>query len=80
MTLRRTLGPRPRANQFVLGTAFELSRTGTLTVLHTFTGNNDGAVPLAGLIRDSAGNLFGTTVKNFLIRQVQGGGVFKIKP
>jgi uncharacterized repeat protein (TIGR03803 family) len=67
-------------NQFVLGTAFELSRTGTLTVLHTFTGNNDGAVPLAGLIRDSAGNLFGTTVKNFLIRQVQGGGVFKIKP
>jgi len=67
-------------NQFVLGTVFELSRTGTLTVLHTFTGNNDGAVPLAGLIRDRSGNLFGTTVKNFLIRQVQGGGVFKVKP
>ena len=67
-------------NQFVLGTVFELSRTGTLTVLHTFTGNNDGAVPLAGLIRDRAGNLFGTTVKNFLIQQVQGGGVFRVKP
>lgn len=65
---------------FVLGTVFKLSRAHGLTVLHTFTGDVDGAVPLAGLIRDSAGNLYGTTVKNFLIRPVQGGGVFKIKP
>jgi prepilin-type N-terminal cleavage/methylation domain-containing protein len=28
-------------------------------VLHTFTGGADGASPLAGLIRDSAGNLYG---------------------
>jgi uncharacterized repeat protein (TIGR03803 family) len=66
--------------EFVLGTVFQLSRTGTLTVLHSFTGGQDGAVPLAGLIRDNAGNLFGTTVKNFLIQQVQGGGVFKVTP
>jgi uncharacterized repeat protein (TIGR03803 family) len=66
--------------EFFLGTVFQLSRAGTLTVLHTFTGGRDGAVPLAGLIRDRAGNLYGTTVKNFLIQQVQGGGVFKITP
>ena len=66
--------------QFALGTVFKLNRSGALTVLHTFTGGNDGAVPLAGLIRDNAGHLYGTTFKNFLIRQVQGGGVFEIIP
>jgi uncharacterized repeat protein (TIGR03803 family) len=63
----------------VLGTAFELSRANGLTVLHNFTGGNDGAVPLDGLIRDNAGNLYGTTVKNFLINQ-QDGTIFRIKP
>lgn len=33
----------------------------TLTVLHTFTGGVDGAVPLAGLTMDQHGNLYGTT-------------------
>ena len=66
--------------QDFLGTVFKLSPANTLTVLHTFKGLRDGAVPLAGLIRDSSGTLYGTTVKNFLIRQVQGGSVFKITP
>jgi hypothetical protein len=57
-----------------------LSPSHTLIVLHTFKGLEDGAVPLAGLIRDNAGNLYGTTVKNFLIQRVQGGSVFKITP
>jgi uncharacterized repeat protein (TIGR03803 family) len=70
------LGPR----KLFLGTVFKLSPSHTLTVLHTFKGLEDGAVPLAGLIRDSAGNLYGTTVKNFLIQRVQGGSVFKITP
>jgi hypothetical protein len=33
----------------------------TFTLLHTFTGYPDGANPNASLIRDSAGNLYGTT-------------------
>jgi uncharacterized repeat protein (TIGR03803 family) len=70
------IGPRA----FFLGIVFQLSPAHTLTVLHSFKGLEDGALPLAGLIRDSAGSLYGTTFKNFLIQQVQGGGVFKIKP
>jgi uncharacterized repeat protein (TIGR03803 family) len=69
-------GPR----QKFLGTVFKLSRARELTVLHTFKGGRDGAVPLAGLIRDSAGNLYGTAFKNFLIRDVQGGSIFRITP
>jgi len=36
--------------------------TWTETVLHTFTGGTDGGIPLAGLILDVAGNLYGTTL------------------
>lgn len=31
------------------------------TLLHSFIGNPDGANPNGGMIRDSAGNLYGTT-------------------
>ena len=41
------------------GTVFNLTPNGKLKVLHTFTGGSDGAGPL-GLVRDAAGNLFGT--------------------
>ena len=43
------------------GVVYELSTTGQLTVLYTFSGGTDGAYPYAGVIRDSAGNLYGTT-------------------
>ena len=43
------------------GTVFKLDRTGEKTVLHSFTRGADGARPFAGLIRDTAGNLYGTT-------------------
>ena len=38
-----------------------MDKTGE-TVLYSFTGLADGGNPAAGLIRDSAGNLYGTTV------------------
>jgi uncharacterized repeat protein (TIGR03803 family) len=41
---------------------FEVDRTGKETVLYSFTGGTDGASPDAGLLRDSAGDLYGTTV------------------
>jgi uncharacterized repeat protein (TIGR03803 family) len=48
---------------FDQGTVFMLSPSGVETVLYQFnsSGPTDGAVPRAGLVMDSAGNLYGTT-------------------
>lgn len=43
------------------GTVFELTPAGNLTTLYTFTGGADGQQPQSGVIRDQAGNLYGTT-------------------
>lgn len=43
------------------GTVFKLNAKGKLTLLHSFTGTPDGVNPLAGLLRDAAGSLYGTT-------------------
>ena len=43
-----------------LGVVFRLAPDGTETVLHTFSGGNDGATPYANLIMDKKGNLYGT--------------------
>ena len=48
------------------GVVFKVDTAGHETVLYSFTGGADGANPYAGVIRDSAGNLIGTT---------RGGGV-----
>lgn len=48
------------------GTVFELSRSGnnwTETVLHNFTGGEDGASPNGGVTMDSQGRLYGTTIE-----------------
>lgn len=42
------------------GLVFELGADGTYTVLYAFTGGADGGIP-NGVVRDKAGNLFGTT-------------------
>jgi hypothetical protein len=42
------------------GTVFKISSDGTETTLYTFNGS-DGAMPESGLLRDAAGNLYGTT-------------------
>lgn len=43
------------------GVVFKLDTTGKETVLYSFTGGADGAGPEAGVMHDSAGNLYGTT-------------------
>jgi uncharacterized repeat protein (TIGR03803 family) len=43
------------------GTVFKLDPAGNETVLYKFTGGADGEFPSAGLVRDAAGNLYGTT-------------------
>jgi uncharacterized repeat protein (TIGR03803 family) len=44
------------------GTVFQISTDGvTFVTLHAFTGDSNGATPLAALIQDGSGNLYGTT-------------------
>ena len=59
------------------GTVFKLSKTGKETVLHRFPGTQyDGVNPLAGLVRDKAGNLYGTTYAG---GTTGNGTVFKVE-
>lgn len=57
------------------GTVFKIDTAGHETVLHRFAGGNDGTQPQSTLIRDAAGNLYGTTTGPF---PGIGGTVFKI--
>src|ERR1700685_2005705 len=59
------------------GVVFKLDASGTETVLHNFTGGKDGVDPVGGLLRDKAGNLYGTTS---LGGSSNDGVVFKINP
>jgi uncharacterized repeat protein (TIGR03803 family) len=43
------------------GVVFRLSADGGEKLLYTFTGGSDGCGPAQGLVRDKAGNLYGTT-------------------
>ena len=61
------------------GVVFKLAPDGTETVLHSFPGfPSDGNSPYAGLIADSAGNLYGTTLSRDSVSHA--GVVFKLAP
>lgn len=49
-----------RGNGGGCGTIFKLSPTGVRTVLYNFRGGASGAFPYSSLVRDAAGNLYGT--------------------
>jgi uncharacterized repeat protein (TIGR03803 family) len=70
-------GTTHQGGAFLWGTVFKLDTTGTETVLHSFQGNPDGGSPVAGLIRDAAGNLYGTTLYGGAVGK---GIVFKLDP
>jgi len=55
-------GGEARSGVNAFGTVFKLDTKGRETVLHRFTGKNDGKYPYAGLAMDAAGNLYGTAV------------------
>jgi uncharacterized repeat protein (TIGR03803 family) len=63
------------------GIVYELSTKGVETVLHNFAeGADDGGVPGAGVIRDAAGNFYGTTLfggasNNGAVYELTGGNV-----
>ncbi len=63
------------------GTVYELTRgsdgTWTQTVLHTFAGGADGRNPVEGLVRDQAGNLYGTVP---IGGAGNSGAVFELSP
>ncbi len=42
------------------GTIFELSTSGALNVLYSFTGKDDGGNPIGGMVMDGSGSLYGT--------------------
>jgi uncharacterized repeat protein (TIGR03803 family) len=61
------------------GVVFKLDMTGAYRVLYSFTGGTDGAFPYGGLIRDLAGNLYGTTAFGGSAMGNSGNGVvFKL--
>jgi len=80
----------PSPDDFGCGTVFRLAPDGTETVLYTFCSQRlckDGSNPLAGLIMDGAGNLYGTTEWGGASRCWHGrdyvvgcGTVFKVDP
>jgi len=59
------------------GTVFKLSPTGTESVLYSFTGGADGSEPVASLVMDKQGNLYGTTPDGGAYSH---GTVFKVVP
>ena len=67
------------------GAVYKIDSTGTESVLYSFTGGSDGAIPRSGLIRDAKGNLYGTTSFGPVNSSVQCnaatcGVVFKLTP
>ena len=64
------------------GTVFKVAPDGTETVLYSFSGGVDGGRPLAGLVIDAQGNLYGTTAEGGTSARCSlgCGTVFKVTP
>ncbi len=62
---------------FGAGTIFELSPSGTVTTIYSFTGGNDGGHPSADLVQGGDGNFYGTTSQG---GAYNAGTVFRLGP
>jgi uncharacterized repeat protein (TIGR03803 family) len=66
------------AGAFNCGTVFQFDpAAATLVTLHSFSGSSDGCAPLAGVVQDAAGKLYGVASQD---GQFGHGTVFRIKP
>jgi uncharacterized repeat protein (TIGR03803 family) len=52
-------GTSPKCMPAGCGTVFKVDTSGTETVLYSFSNGRDGSSPVAGLVLDSSGNLYG---------------------
>jgi uncharacterized repeat protein (TIGR03803 family) len=59
------------------GVVFKVAPGGTEMALYSFSGGADGAQPFSALVRDKAGNLYGTTTMG---GSANAGVVFKLDP
>jgi uncharacterized repeat protein (TIGR03803 family) len=59
------------SGMYGFGTVFQITPSGTLTVMHAFSGGYDGTYPTGPLVHDAAGNIYGGTVS---------GQIFEITP
>jgi len=63
---------------------FDVADASTFSVVYAFNGYFDGSLPIAGLIEDNAGNLYGTTLyggnRSKLCNSGSCGVVFKVAP
>jgi uncharacterized repeat protein (TIGR03803 family) len=71
-------GATNRGGTLGYGVVYKLDSAGNYTVLYTFTGGADGGAPYAGVIRDSAGNLYGTTSSGGIGQEGGYGVVYKL--
>jgi len=60
-----------------VGTVFQLTPAGAVSVLHAFAGGADGATPFAGLIQATDGSFYGTTANG---GASSAGTVFQLTP
>lgn len=78
-------GTTVQGGAYGCGTVFEVSaKNGEESVLYSFAGGSDGCGPVASVVFDSKGNLYGTTVGgglvNCLNQTIGCGTVFELTP
>ncbi|HEY3637416.1 MAG TPA: choice-of-anchor tandem repeat GloVer-containing protein, partial [Rhizomicrobium sp.] len=76
-------GTAEAGGSYASGIVFEITSSGTYSVLYQFAGSPDGAYPLSTLLMDKSGNLFGTTLGGGAQSNYCGvgcGAVFELSP
>jgi uncharacterized repeat protein (TIGR03803 family) len=72
-------GTTSSGGAFSGGTVFDLAQgSGKITTLHSFLAANEGYRPLAGLVMDGSGNLYGTTFQGGALDLSGYGTVFEL--